>query len=76
MADNTDKVAKNVPGKWYVDQNCIGCGVCVEVASDNVEMDENEGLAFVKSQPADEVQEADLEEAAEQCPVEAIGNDG
>ncbi len=76
MADKTDKVKRNVPGKWYVDHNCIGCGVCVEVASDNIEMDENEGLAFVKCQPEDDAQEADFEEAAEQCPVEAIGDDG
>lgn len=68
MADKTDKVKRNVPGKWYVDHNCIGCGVCVEVASDNIEMDE--------SQPEDDAQEADFEEAAEQCPVEAIGDDG
>ena len=76
MADNTGRVERNVPGKWYVDRNCIGCGVCVEVADDNFEMDEMEGLAFVKRQPANETQEADAEEAAEQCPVEAIGNDG
>ena len=76
MAENTSRVERNVPGKWYVDRNCIGCGVCIEVASDNMEMDETEGLAFVNRQPANEGEEAELDEAAEQCPVEAIGSDG
>ena len=25
MADSKNKVARNVPGKWYVDLDCIDC---------------------------------------------------
>lgn len=32
MADKSKKVSDNVPGKYYVDENCIGCGLCTSTA--------------------------------------------
>ena len=29
MADKNDKVAENIDGIWYVDSNCISCGLCI-----------------------------------------------
>jgi ferredoxin len=76
MADKGNKVGRNVAGVWYVDANCIACGLCVEVASDNLELDWDAGFAFVKCQPQGPKQDAAMQDAASQCPVEAIGNDG
>ncbi|MBM4352593.1 MAG: ferredoxin [Deltaproteobacteria bacterium] len=76
MADKDRKVDRNVPGRWYVDANCIACGLCVEVAPENLELDWDAGFAFLKSQPREEKQEAAMRDAASQCPVEAIGSDG
>ena len=41
MADLDDKLADNVPGKWYVDSNCIDCDVCRTTAPNNFEANED-----------------------------------
>jgi len=75
MADSGDKLADNVPGKWYVDSNCIDCDVCRTTAPNNFEANEDEGYSYVSKQPEDDEVEQ-CEEAMESCPVEAIGDDG
>ena len=76
MADNTDKVANNVDGPFYVDSNCIDCDLCRQTAPDNFARNEDDGYSFVSKQPeSDEEQQACLD-AMEECPVEAIGDDG
>ena len=76
MADPNDKVADNVPGKWYVDSNCIDCDVCRTTAPNNFAANEDEGYSFVSKQPANDEENAQMEEAMESCPTEAIGSDG
>ncbi len=51
MADPDDKLEDNVPGKWYVDSNCIDCDVCRTTAPNNFEANEDEGYSFVSKQP-------------------------
>lgn len=75
MADKDAKAAKNVPGKYYVDTNCISCGQCVDINS-NVFAESPEGGMYVKAQPTSEEDNAACEQALSNCPVEAIGNDG
>jgi len=73
MADKNDKVAENVDGVWYVDNNCISCGLCVSEAPE-VFKTNDEDMAYVFHQvPADD---AAANSAKDSCPVEAIGNDG
>jgi ferredoxin len=78
MADKSKKYDENTPGRFYVDKECIACDACVLAAPDHFGMDENDGHAFVKKQPAEgaEAEESACREAMEGCPVEAIGNDG
>jgi ferredoxin len=76
MADPTDKVEGQAPGKYYVDSNCIDCDVCRETAPDNFEANEDDGFSFVSKQPENGDEEAQCQEALESCPVEAIGDDG
>jgi ferredoxin len=75
MADRTRKIPRGQKGKWYVDENCIACGLCADVAPDNMQVDWEQGHAFVKKQPAAKAETKRMAEAAEECPVEAIGND-
>jgi ferredoxin len=76
MADNTDKVGGNVDGQFYVDSNCIDCDLCRQTAPDNFMRNEDDGYSYVSKQPeTDEEQQACLD-AMEECPVEAIGDDG
>ena len=76
MADKNDKYDENVPGKFYVDQECIACDACVLAAPDHFNMDEDDGRAFVIKQPSDDSELEACQEAMEGCPVEAIGDDG
>jgi len=75
MAEKENKVADNVEGKFYVDENCIACGACIDVAPDFMSMNDDAGFAFFSKQPANADEESICQEAMESCPTEAIGND-
>ena len=76
MADPTDKVPGQAPGRYYVDATCIDCDVCRETAPENFTANEDEGFSFVCKQPETDEEEAQCREALDACPVEAIGDDG
>ncbi len=57
--------------KATVDENCIGCELCVETCPEVFEMGD-EGLAEVKVDVVPEEVEDSCREAAEDCPVDAI----
>ena len=76
MADATDKVESNVDGAFYVDSNCIDCDLCRQTAPDNYERNEDDGYSYVSKQPENDEEEELCREAMEECPVEAIGDDG
>ena len=76
MAERTNKVGGNAAGRFYVDENCIHCGVCIEIEPRHFATNEDEGYAYVARQPEDETAEALFHEAIDECPVEAIGDDG
>ena len=76
MADNTDKVEGNVDGPFFVDTNCIDCDLCRQTAPDNFERNEDEGYSYVSKQPENEEEVEQCQEALDECPVEAIGDDG
>ena len=76
MADQLQKTEKNVSGKYYVDSNCIGCGLCYHAVPVCFAKDEESGLAYVQKQPNDETEESKCRKALENCPVQAIGDDG
>ena len=76
MPDPSQKVRENVPGKFYVDATCIDCDLCRETAPDNFVRNDGEGYSFVMKQPESPAEEAACLAALEECPVEAIGEDG
>ena len=76
MAELEDKYPDNVAGKFYVDEQCIDCDLCREIAPENFTRNEDEGYSFVYKQPENGEEEALCREALEGCPVEAIGDDG
>lgn len=76
MANVDDRLAENVPGKWYVDSSCIDCDVCRTTAPNNFKQNEDEGYSFVFKQPENDEELALCQEAKAACPVEAIGDDG
>ncbi len=76
MADVANKYPENVPGKYYVDNQCIDCDLCRETAPDNFKRNEDGGYSYVYKQPESPEEEARCKEAKEGCPVEAIGDNG
>ena len=66
----------NVDGAFYVDTNCIDCDLCRQTAPDNFERNEDEGYSFVSKQPENDEERQPCQDALEDCPVEAIGDDG
>lgn len=77
MADKKSKHPENVPGRFYVDESCIICALCVELAPNNfVEEQIKSHYSFVYKQPENAEEESACIDAMNQCPVNAIGNDG
>jgi ferredoxin len=76
MADFTNKVRENVEGRYYVDDQCIDCDLCREYAPHNFKQQEDEGYSYVYKQPENDEEIQMCKDALENCPVEAIGDDG
>lgn len=57
--------------RYYVNENCIGCGLCTNICPDVFAMSDA-GVAIASSNdvPAEKLEKA--EEAAHSCPVDAI----
>ena len=76
MADKKQKVAENVAGRYYVDATCIDCDLCRETAPANFIRQNKSKYSYVHRQPTGPAEQAACLVAMEECPVEAIGNDG
>ena len=76
MADKSNKLPDNAPGKYFVDNQCIDCDACRATAPDNFTRNEEQGYSYVSKQPGNEEEQKLCKEAMEGCPVEAIGDDG
>ncbi len=76
MASYENRVAENVPGRFYVDNQCIYCGLCDETAPTVFRGRSERDYAFVFRQPATEEELRLVMESVENCPSAAIGVDG
>ncbi|MDO4199229.1 MAG: ferredoxin [Clostridia bacterium] len=57
--------------KVKVNQECIGCGMCIDMCPEVFEYND-EGLSSVKSEEADDSLKDSITEAQQACPVDAI----
>jgi ferredoxin len=76
MSDKTKKWEDNIPGKFYVDKECIFCSLCHELAPSNFKESSAGDHDIVFKQPTSDEELSQCQEAIENCPVEAIGKDG
>ncbi len=67
------KVPENIPGVFYVDDQCIACDACVIETPRFFAMNSDMGYAFVKKQPKNAAEMEECENALAACPVGAIG---
>jgi len=73
MADFSKRYPDNVPGEFFVDQNCIYCGLCANLAPNNFCFSAGKDHYIVFKQPDNEKEKKLCFLALETCPVEAIG---
>lgn len=76
MAELSEKWEDNAPGKYYIDQNCTLCAVCVDIAPKNIKESDDGDHCIVFKQPENDEEIEAMKEAIEECPTEAIGDDG
>ena len=74
--DNNLEVINAALPVFYVDKECILCSVCSDAAPNNFRMSDDEDHDICYKQPEDEDEVEQCMEALENCPVEAIGEDG
>jgi ferredoxin len=76
MADFHHRYPQNVPGKFYVDDQCLDHDLCGELCPKHFKRNNEGGHYYVYHQPETPEEIALCLQAAEACPVEAIGSDG
>ncbi len=74
--DQRERKAKNVSGKYYITDECDGCAYCASVAPENFDYDKESNSYYVCKQPADSGEEELVQEAMEDCPIDAIRVNG
>jgi ferredoxin len=85
MANPKNRWEDNVGGEasiggrrvsFFVDKECILCSVCSDAAPKNFRMSDDEDHDICYKQPTTPEELAQCYEALENCPVEAIGDQG
>ena len=60
--------------KFFVNENCIGCGLCNGICPEVFTM--NDGVAVADPGPVDDALKSGAVEAQNSCPVNAIESQG
>jgi ferredoxin len=76
MANIQFRNVMNVAGRFYVDDACIDCMICKDMAPNNFELDSASETYYVSRQPETQQELDDVIDAMESCPSAAIGDDG
>src|SRR5581483_7663823 len=74
MANPDKRVPENTPGDFFVDETCIDCDTCRQLAP--AVFGEGPGHAYVHDQPATADQRRDALHALVSCPTGSIGSRG
>lgn len=73
MADPQHRWPDNAPGPVFVDEGCIWCALCTAIAPEHFDLGDEGEHARCIAQPTDRAGREACREAAEACPVDAIG---
>ena len=76
MAAKGKPFDENAPGKFYVTEECNGCGRCFSVALQNFMYSNDASYYFIIQQPTDPREEEDIREAMSVCQMDCIFDDG
>lgn len=75
MAQLEQKWPENISGRFFVDQQCIDCDVCRDLAPVYFRRNDEGEHSYVYRQPETQEGLDECLEALESCPVEAIGEE-
>jgi len=73
MAKVALRLTDNAPGEFFVDESCIDCGMCREVAPAIFARSTRLGLSVVRRQPASHDEETRAAMGLVACPTSSIG---
>lgn len=73
MASERLRLPENQPGPFFVDQTCIDCDICRQLAPDVFQRSDQQGCSFVARQPATEEDRRLTRLAVIACPASSIG---
>ncbi len=76
MLHTGQRLRPNAWGRYYVTDECDGCGVCGAYALANFERSPDGSYYYVIQQPYDDWEEQAVLDAMEACPSHCIRNDG
>jgi len=76
MMPTGERLRKNAYGRYYVTDECDGCGACASLARINVEASPDGSYYYVIQQPLDAIEEAALKAAMGACPRHCLKDDG
>ncbi len=73
MARLAARLDENAPGAFFVDESCIDCGACRQLAPEVYARSRRRGQSYVRTQPAGAEAEARALMAVVACPTASIG---
>src|SRR3954447_24196307 len=73
MASDSLRLPENAPGPFFVDETCIDCATCRQLAPDSFARSDARGLSFVAQQPGDPAARRRASLALVACPSGSIG---
>jgi ferredoxin len=72
VGEEPKRLPLNVPGKYYTTEECDGCAYCASLAPENFDYNKDTNQYVVARQPMTKEEEEFVQEAMEDCPVDAI----
>lgn len=73
MASHRLRLAENEPGPFFVDETCIDCDTCRQLAPGVFARSSGRGCSYVAQQPVTEAEQRDARLALVACPAASIG---
>lgn len=66
------RLPENAEGDYYTNEHCDGCAYCAAVAPENFDFNREQNTYFVSRQPVTPDEKEYVQEAMDDCPVDAI----
>jgi ferredoxin len=76
MSTTGERLRSNAWGRYYVTDECDGCGICVSYAACNFASSDDGSYCYLVQQPFDDAEELAVRDAFEACPKSCIKDDG